>query len=434
MQRTALMVPKYQVVYEALRHDIESGRLPAGARVPSEADLGSRFGASRITVGRAVRDLQVRGLVERRIGSGTFVRRPAAAAAAVECTFGVLVPDLPDIEIFEPLVQGLLSAPEASPHAFLWGGGEGAGGRRADAAWARVQQYIAPPRRWRVLRAAGRAAARRHDQRAIVTALDEARIPVVLLDRSVYPYPKRGAYDLVGIDNRRVGFTITEHLLAAGARRVAFLGPTANGASTIAARRAGYREAVDVLEADASLVHLPVPSPSDRDALAAYLAMHAPDAIVCAHDRGAAQLMHALLAHRPSHPSGHSAGRGGRRRVRGLAARAIDDDAAAGAADWGGGGSRDARAPGPSRSPGARHLRAVHARRAPVLRSQRRLGGGQRRPDQVRPLPSGNERLQLRRLHLAAVLIELERLDVLHLRSSLLAIARDELRAVLVGA
>ena len=41
MQRTALLVPKYQVVYDALRKDIESGRLPAGGRVPSEADLGS---------------------------------------------------------------------------------------------------------------------------------------------------------------------------------------------------------------------------------------------------------------------------------------------------------------------------------------------------------------------------------------------------------
>src|SRR6187549_3350036 len=123
MQRTALMVPKYQVVYDALRKDIESGRLAAGARVPSEADLGSRFNASRITVGRAVRDLQVQGFVERRVGSGTYVRNQAAPPA-LDCTFGVLVPDLPDIEIFEPLVQGLLSAPDARAHAFLWGGGE----------------------------------------------------------------------------------------------------------------------------------------------------------------------------------------------------------------------------------------------------------------------------------------------------------------------
>jgi GntR family transcriptional regulator of arabinose operon len=295
MQRTALLVPKYRVVYEALRHDIESGRLPAGARVPSEADLGARFGASRITVGRAVRDLQVEGLVERRIGSGTFVRRPSTVPTG-ECTFGVLVPDLPDIEIFEPLIQGLLSAPEARPHAFLWGGGEGIGGSRADAALTRVQQYISRRVDGVFFAPLEGLSPDDHTNVRIVTALDAARIPVVLLDRSVYAYPKRGPYDLVGIDNRRVGFTVTEHLLAAGARRVAFLGATANGASTIGARRAGYREAIDELEADSSLVHLPVPSPSDRDALETYFEMHAPDAVVCAHDRGAAQLMHALLA------------------------------------------------------------------------------------------------------------------------------------------
>ena len=68
------------------------------------------------------------------------------------------------------------------------------------------------------------------------------------------------------------------------------------GASTIAGRRAGYREAIDVLHADRALTHLPVPAPADRATLAAYLDAHAPDAIVCAHDRGAAELMHALLA------------------------------------------------------------------------------------------------------------------------------------------
>lgn len=293
MQRGGLGVPKYQVVFDALRKDIESGRLAPGGRVPSESELVARFGASRITVGRAVRDLQLQGLVERRVGSGTYVRPPAPAAAA-ECTFGVLVPDLRDIEIFEPLVQGLLAAPEARPHAFLWGGGDAPGIGRAAIAWARVQQYV-------VRRVDGVFFAPLEGLPAgdatnvrIVTALGEAGIPVVLLDRSVYPYPKRGPFDLVGIDNRRVGYAITEHLLAVGARRVAFLGTT-SGASTIAGRRAGYREAIDVLEADPALVNHPVPMPSDRAALVAYLKTHVPDAIVCAHDRVAAQLMHALL-------------------------------------------------------------------------------------------------------------------------------------------
>ncbi|MBA2356308.1 MAG: substrate-binding domain-containing protein [Acidobacteria bacterium] len=300
MQRVALAMPKYQQVYEALRREIESGVLPPGARVPSEADLGRRFGASRITVGRAVRDLQHLGLVERKVGSGTFVRGPRLGSGsgpqAGDCTFAVLVPDLPDIEIFEPLVQGLMSAPAARAHAFLWGGGdETAGPSRAAAAWRRTQQYIARGVDGVFLAPLEGLAPDDPTNLRIVTALDAARIPVVLLDRSVHPYPKRGPYDLVGIDNRRVGFAITEHLLGHGASRVAFLAAS-RAASTVQARRAGYREALDALGGDPGLASVPVPAPSDREAVARYLDVHRPDAVVCANDRGAAQLMHTVLA------------------------------------------------------------------------------------------------------------------------------------------
>src|SRR5215213_9567021 len=95
--------PKYQIVFEALRQEIEAGRWKDGDRLPSEADLVRQYGASRITVGRAVRDLQRAGLVERRAGSGTFVRTAAARAGL---SFGLLIPDFGETEIFEPICQG----------------------------------------------------------------------------------------------------------------------------------------------------------------------------------------------------------------------------------------------------------------------------------------------------------------------------------------
>ena len=79
MERTE--TPKHRQVYRSLEREIRDGRFQEGDRLPSEADLVRQFGASRITVGRAVRDLQRAGLVERRAGSGTYVRtRPAVAA------------------------------------------------------------------------------------------------------------------------------------------------------------------------------------------------------------------------------------------------------------------------------------------------------------------------------------------------------------------
>jgi len=77
-------LPKYRHIYNALHRDIVGGAVKPGERLPSEAELVKTFGASRITVGRALRDLQQAGLVERRAGSGTYVlesRRPAAAPA-----------------------------------------------------------------------------------------------------------------------------------------------------------------------------------------------------------------------------------------------------------------------------------------------------------------------------------------------------------------
>jgi GntR family histidine utilization transcriptional repressor len=55
-----------------LKDGLARGRWPAGARMPSEAELVERFGVSRMTVGRALRELQAEGLVERRQGQGSF--------------------------------------------------------------------------------------------------------------------------------------------------------------------------------------------------------------------------------------------------------------------------------------------------------------------------------------------------------------------------
>ena len=54
--------PKYQQVFETLKEAILSGRYEAGQKLPSEADLLEEFATSRITVIRALHELQQRGL------------------------------------------------------------------------------------------------------------------------------------------------------------------------------------------------------------------------------------------------------------------------------------------------------------------------------------------------------------------------------------
>ncbi len=62
----------YARVKRYLKEGLAAGRWAPGALMPSEHDLVSRFSVSRMTVNRALRELQVEGLVERRQGVGTF--------------------------------------------------------------------------------------------------------------------------------------------------------------------------------------------------------------------------------------------------------------------------------------------------------------------------------------------------------------------------
>lgn len=63
----------YQQVKEYIARQIQSGAWQPGDRVPSEQELVNRFGVSRMTVNRALRELQEQGRVVRVAGVGTFV-------------------------------------------------------------------------------------------------------------------------------------------------------------------------------------------------------------------------------------------------------------------------------------------------------------------------------------------------------------------------
>ena len=291
MTKASPQTPKHRQVYSALWKDIQSGRLRRGDRLPSEAELERKFGASRITVGRAVRDLQIAGLVERRAGSGTYVKAPQPAGAL---SFGLLIPDLGETEIFEPICQGMMASPLAREHALVWGSVHGAGVSKEERAWQLCRHYI-DRRVAGVFFAPLELTSNKDDvNRRIADALDDARIPVVLLDRTVEAYPQRGHHDLVGIDNRRAGYVITEHLLRLGATRIAFVA-LPHTAATVGAREAGYREALYAWNAasDRGLVHRL--DPAEMSDVRRLMESTRADAIVCANDRTAARLMRTLL-------------------------------------------------------------------------------------------------------------------------------------------
>lgn len=283
-------IHKHLRVYSALHQAITAGRWGVGEKLPSEAELVRQFGVSRITVGRAVKDLQTAGLVQRRAGAGTFIRRVQKSAAL---SFGLLIPDLGETEIFEPICQGIMASPLAREHALVWGNTSGLDSSKEDRAWQLCRQYIERRVSGVFLAPLESGPSKDEANLRIVGAFDDAGIPVVLLDRTLLPYPQQGRHDLVGIDNRAAGYFVTNHLLALGCRRIGFVGMR-NGASTIDAREAGYREALYIgdVPGERSLIHRG--DADDIQAIAQLMKSQRPDGIVCANDRTAGSLMHSL--------------------------------------------------------------------------------------------------------------------------------------------
>jgi GntR family histidine utilization transcriptional repressor len=63
----------YETVKTSIQERIAAGGWQPGVRLPSERELVQEFGCARMTVHRALRELEVEGLIERRQGSGSYV-------------------------------------------------------------------------------------------------------------------------------------------------------------------------------------------------------------------------------------------------------------------------------------------------------------------------------------------------------------------------
>ncbi|AIG65051.1 GntR family transcriptional regulator [Weissella tructae] len=68
-----MKAPVYVQIHDDIREAIDAGRWQAGDKIPSERELADQFDVSRMTLRQAVMLLVDEGVLERRVGSGTYV-------------------------------------------------------------------------------------------------------------------------------------------------------------------------------------------------------------------------------------------------------------------------------------------------------------------------------------------------------------------------
>lgn len=65
--------PLYEQIKDYIMHRIQTGEFAPNTRLPSERDMAARFGVSRLTVSKAVKELEQAGWLYVQIGKGTYI-------------------------------------------------------------------------------------------------------------------------------------------------------------------------------------------------------------------------------------------------------------------------------------------------------------------------------------------------------------------------
>jgi DNA-binding transcriptional MocR family regulator len=104
--------PVYLAIADALQADVRSGRLPLGTRLPPQRALAEALGIDFTTVTRAYAEARKRGLVDGRVGQGTYVRQGRIAAPSPAPTGLVdmsmnLPPRFDDANLIARMWQGM---------------------------------------------------------------------------------------------------------------------------------------------------------------------------------------------------------------------------------------------------------------------------------------------------------------------------------------
>ena len=337
-------------------------------RLPSEAELVRTL--RRVAHHRGPRGARSAARRARRAARRIGDLRQERAARRRALSFGLLIPDLGETEIFEPICQGMMASPLARKHALVWGSPTARARRRRSARGSSAGSTSSAASRACSSRRSSSTPDKDDINQRIADALDAARHS----RRAARPHRRalsRTAAATISSASTTAApaIVITEHLLRLGSapdrvrRRCRTPRRRSTRARPATARRCTSRNV-----------------PVDRGAASRASIRPTTPTVARVHGRRAAR-RHRLrqrshrgaadadaAAARLRDPARRPAGRHRRRRVREPAAGAADDAAAADARDrrrraWRDAGAR--RTQGPA---GARHPARLPPGRARVLR------------------------------------------------------------------
>jgi len=281
----------YKKIYDQLLKQIQRGDYRTGELLPTDLQIAAEFGVSRPTVARAFAMLVAEGLIGRKAGYGTVIKK---VPRRFHWNVGLIIPDLGETEIFAPICSKIAEFFDREDVKFHWTAASGDSTDKKEAALQLCRSCIEQKLDGVFFTPLEHVEDAEPVNRQILRQLNEARIQTVLLDRDVLPWPQQTPQDLVGIDNVQAGFVVARHLIENGCKTLLFITrPTP--ATTVKLRIMGCREALLQSGFSPDSLKTSETDITNPGAAADMIRDLQPDALICANDATAATLMRSLI-------------------------------------------------------------------------------------------------------------------------------------------
>lgn len=280
-----------QEIYLKLKSEILNSVIPFGNLLMPENELAEIMHVSRPTITKIYNTLQTEGLVIKKAGFGTSV---TYKKNDTKYRFGLLLPGAGESEIFSTINDQFLSLGKKRNFDCLWEGTVANDAEiRKGVALKICKNYIEEKVDGIFFAPLERTHGSEKLNEEICQLIEKFNIPLVLIDRDIYPFPNRSKYDLVGIDNFHGGYIMAQHLISAGCKTIYFF-YRPDSAYSVNLRIEGVRAALENNNLNFNVNNIVCGEPEDLNLIKRMNIIPFETGIICGNDSTAASLISSL--------------------------------------------------------------------------------------------------------------------------------------------
>ena len=211
----------YSEIYSDLLDQLQGPIYKVGDEIPSASKLAEKYSVSRPTVHKALKQLQSEGLIESKVGSGTvLIKKPEQSSDTP--LFGLIFPLLRMEGFFGNVAQCIAELSTQFNFKLIWGGELPQGSIDLASLDQMSDFYIQQKVDGVFMTPVELTEDCYETNKMIIDKLEQAEIPLVIIDSGVIRFPDNIRNDIVSIDHFRAGYVLADYMLKNGSKRIDF--------------------------------------------------------------------------------------------------------------------------------------------------------------------------------------------------------------------